>query len=111
MLDAETVKEQARMLSPLLWGRAALVTHPNGDRAHGPPTTHSVSGEAPRAGRGPQAQGVAFHPLNRVSSPGAGPVQHLESGSICLTLLRAPGLGAPDHPVLCWEDPQGGTSL
>lgn len=60
---------------------------------------------------GSQARGLAFQLLSDVSSPGAGHVQHLEPRSLRLALLRAPGLGALDHPVLRREEPQGGAPL
>lgn len=42
---------------------------------------------------------------------GAGTVQHPEPGGIGLAMLRAPGPGTPDHPVLCRQDPQGGAAV
>lgn len=66
---------------------------------------------SPRGRGGSQASGLAFQLLSDVSSPGAEHVQHLEPRSLRIPLLCAPGLGAPDHPVLCREEPQGGESV
>lgn len=44
-------------------------------------------------------------------SIGAGTVQYPEPGGIGFSVLCAAGPGAPDHPVLCWQDPQGGAAV
>lgn len=41
-----------------------------------------------------------------LSSAAAEPVQHVEPRSVCISLLRSSGSGAPHYPLLCGPFPQ-----
>lgn len=63
---------------------------------------------------GTQTQGLALYcSIAKYVTPptGAGTVQHPEPGGVSLAMLCAAGPGAPDHPVLCRQDPQGGAAV